>query len=137
MTTAEVLYRPLSTVLDADRAPAPERAALYHERWEIETALDELKTHLRDPRIVLRGKTPELVRQEFWGLILAHFAIHSLMHDAARQRGDDPDRLSYLPAVPDAPDRTPTQVAAARSFAWASCEDPDLTSRRRPSEQLL
>ena len=96
---AEPLYRLLTTVLDADRAPAPELAALYRERWEIETALDKLKTHLRGPRIVLRSKTPELVRQECWGLMLAHFAIRSLMHDAARQRGDDPDRLSYLHAV--------------------------------------
>ena len=96
---AEPRYRLLTTVLDPERAPAPELAALYHERWEIETALDELKTHLRGPRIVLRSKTPELVRQEFWGLMLAHFAIRSLMHDAARHRGDDPDRLSYLHAV--------------------------------------
>lgn len=96
---AEPRYRLLTTVLDADRAPALELAALYHQRWEIETALDELKTHLRGPRIVLRSKTPDLVRQEFWGLMLAHFAIRSLMHEAARQRGRDPDRLSYLHAV--------------------------------------
>lgn len=96
---AEPRYRLLTTILDPDRAPAPELAALYHERWEIETALDELKTHLRGPRIVLRSKTPDLVRQEFWGLMLAHFAIRSLMHEAARQRGRDPDRLSYLHAV--------------------------------------
>ena len=96
---AEPRYRLLTTILDADRAPAHELAALYHERWEIETALDELKTHLRGPRIVLRSKTPDLVRQEFWGLMLAHFAIRSLMHEAARQRGRDPDDLSYLHAV--------------------------------------
>ena len=96
---AEPLYRLLTTVQDAQRAPARELAALYHERWEIETALDELKTHLRGARIVLRSKTPDLVRQEFWGLMLAHFAIRSLMHEAARQRDDDPDRLSYVHAV--------------------------------------
>ena len=96
---AEPLYRLLTTVLDAQRAPARELAALYHERWEIETALDELKTHLRGARIVLRSKTPDLVRQEFWGLMLAHFAIRSLMHEAARQRDDDPDRLSYQPVA--------------------------------------
>ena len=96
---AEPRYRLLTTILDPDRAPAHELAALYHERWEIETALDELKTHLRGPRIVLRSKTPDLVRQEFWGLMLAHFAIRSLMHEAARQRGRDPDDLSYLHAV--------------------------------------
>ena len=81
------------------RAPARELAALYHERWEIETAFDELKTHLRGARIVLRSKTPELVRQEFWGLMLAHYAIRALMYEAARQRGDDADGLSYVHAV--------------------------------------
>ena len=80
-------------------APARELAALYHERWEIETALDELKTHLRGARIVLRGKTPDLVRQAFYGLILAHFAIRNLMHEAALQADEDPDRLSFLQAV--------------------------------------
>ena len=74
-------------------------AALYHERWEIETALDELKTHLRGAKIVLRSKTPDLVRQEFYGLMMAHFAIRGLMHEAAVQADEDPDRLSYLHAV--------------------------------------
>ena len=98
---AEPLYRLLTTVLDAEDAPARELAALYHERWEIETAFDELKTHLRWARwrIVLRSKTPELVRQEFWGLMLAHYAIRALMYEAARQRGDDADGLSYVHAV--------------------------------------
>lgn len=96
---AEPLYRLVSTLLDEQQAPGPELAALYHERWEIETALDELKTHLRGARIVLRSKTPELVRQEFWGLMLAHFAIRALMHEAACQAGEDPDRLSYVHAV--------------------------------------
>ena len=74
-------------------------AALYGERWEIENALDELKTHLRGARIVLRSKTPELVRQEFYGLMMAHFAIRGLMHEAALRADEDPDRLSYLHAV--------------------------------------
>ena len=92
-------YRLLTTVLDPTAAPAAELAALYHERWEIETALDELKTHLRGARIVLRSKTPALVKQEFYGLLLAHFAIRGLMHEAALQAGEDPDRLSFLHAV--------------------------------------
>ncbi len=73
-----------------------ELAALYHERWEIETALDELKTHLRGARIVLRSKKPELVEQEFYGLLLAHFALRGLMHEAALKAHVDPDTLSFV-----------------------------------------
>jgi hypothetical protein len=96
---AESIYRLITTILDPEAAPARELAALYHERWEIETALDELKTHLRGAQIVLRSKTPELVRQEFYGLLMAHFAIRGLMHDAALRADEDPDRLSFLHAV--------------------------------------
>lgn len=96
---ADPLYRLLTTILDPVAAPAAELAALYHERWEIETALDELKTHLRGARMVLRSKTPDLVRQEFYGLMLAHFAVRGLMHEAALKAEEDPDRLSFLHAV--------------------------------------
>ena len=96
---AEPVYRLITTILDHALAPAQELAALYHERWEIETALDELKTHLRGAQIVLRSKTPDLVRQEFFGLLMAHFAIRGLMHEAALKADEDPDRLSFLHAV--------------------------------------
>jgi hypothetical protein len=96
---AEPIYRLLTTILEHEAAPATELAALYHERWEIETALDELKTHLRGSRIVLRSKTPDLVRQEFYGLMMAHFAIRGLMHEAALKADTDPDTLSFLHAV--------------------------------------
>ena len=95
----EPLYRLITTILDHKLAPARELAALYHDRWEIETALDELKTHLRGAQIVLRSKTPELVKQEFFGLLMAHFAIRGLMHEAALKADEDPDRLSFLHAV--------------------------------------
>ena len=96
---AEPIYRLATTILDPGKAPAGELAALYHERWEIETAFDELKTHLRGAKIVLRSKTPDLVRQEFYGLLMAHFAIRGLMHEAALKADEDPDRLSFLHAV--------------------------------------
>ena len=96
---AEPIYRLITTITDPTQAPAQELAALYHERWEIETALDELKTHLRGAQIVLRRKTPELVEQEFWGLLMAHYAIRGLMHEAALKADEDPDRLSFLHSV--------------------------------------
>lgn len=96
---AEPLYRLVTTILDHELAPADELAALYHERWEIETAFDELKTHLRGARIILRSKTPDLVRQEFYGLLMAHFAVRGIMHEAALRADRDPDRLSFLHAV--------------------------------------
>lgn len=92
-------YRLVTNLLDPDVAPAPELAALYHERWEVEGVFDELKTHLRGNSTVLRSKTPDLVKQEFWGLLLAHFAIRQLMAQAAWPRDLDPDRLSFTHAV--------------------------------------
>jgi len=95
----EPSYRIITTILDPKAAPAKELAALYTERWEIESAFDELKTHLRGRQMLLRSKTPDLVRQEFYGLLLAHFAIRGLMHEAAVGAEVDPDRLSFVHAV--------------------------------------
>jgi hypothetical protein len=58
-----------------------------------------LKTHLRGAQIVLRSKTPELVQQEFFGLLKAHFATRGLVHEATLKADEDPDQLSFLPAV--------------------------------------
>lgn len=98
-TSTQDSYRLVTNLLDASVAPAEELAALYHERWEIESVFDEFKTHLRANSTVLRSKTPDLVQQELWGLLLAHFAIRQLMAQAAWDRGLDPDRLSFSHAV--------------------------------------
>lgn len=95
-------YRLVTSILEPERAPAIELATLYHQRWEIETAFDEFKTHLRGAQRVLRSKTPDLVRQEAWGFLLAHFAIRALMHEAALgalPKARDPDTLSFTHAV--------------------------------------
>jgi hypothetical protein len=96
---AEPLYRLITTILDPAEAPAKELAALYQERWEIESAFDEFKTHLRGNKIVLRSKRPDLVRQEFYGFMMAHYAIRGIMHEAALKADEDPDKLSYVHAV--------------------------------------
>jgi hypothetical protein len=93
------VYRLVTTILDPARAPALELAALYHERWEAELIFDEIKTHLRGPRLTLRSKTPDLVEQEFWGLMLAHRALRSLIHQAALSRKLDPDKLSFTHTI--------------------------------------
>lgn len=94
-------YRLVTTLLDPESAPAQELAALYHERWEVESTFDEIKTHLgrRGYSTTLRSKTPDLVQQEFWGMLIAHFAIRQLMQAAAQEQRIDPDRLSFVHAV--------------------------------------
>ena len=93
------LYRLITTILDPEAAPAEELVQLYLERWEFETTLDEFKTHLRGASTVLRSMTPELVRQEVWGLLLAHFALRGLMHESALRGKQDPDRISFIHTV--------------------------------------
>lgn len=88
-------YRLATTITDPARAAAAELARAYPERWEFETALDELKTHQRGPRLVLRSKSPDGVRQEVYGHLLVHYAIRALMHEVAIDAGRDPDRLSF------------------------------------------
>lgn len=95
----DAFYRVITTILDPEQAPAVELASAYAERWEIETTLDEFKTHLRGRGIVLRSKTPAGVYQEFWGFLLAHHAIRTIMHDAALKADVDPDRMSYTHAI--------------------------------------
>ena len=96
---AQPRYRLLTTLLDPTPAPALELAALYHGRWEVEAVFDELKVHLLQKRRVLRSKTADLVRQEFYGWVLAHYAVRWLMHQAATEH-HLPDRsLSFTANV--------------------------------------
>lgn len=88
------LVRLATTLVDPEGAPAAELAPLYHERWEAKTAYDEVKTHILGPGARLRSETPELVRQEMDGLMLAHHAVRRLVHEAAGRAREDPDRLS-------------------------------------------
>jgi hypothetical protein len=111
----DTLYRLLTTVLDPVRAPASDLAELYTQRWEIETTLDEFKTHLRGRNIILRSKTPDGVLQEFWGFLLAHYAIRKIMHDAALKADVDPDRLSFVHALRTVQRRLPFFIVAPPS----------------------
>lgn len=88
-------YRLLTTLLDEKTAPALELASLYHQRWEVEAVFDELKIHLLQKRRVLRSKTADLVRQEFYGWVLAHYAVRWLMHQVASEHRLSDRSLSF------------------------------------------
>lgn len=92
---AAARYRLVTSLTDHKRAPALDLARLYHERWEVEGVFDELKIHLKNGRRVLRSKTPEGVRQEFYGWVLAHYAVCWLMQHAGDTQGIARRRLSF------------------------------------------
>jgi hypothetical protein len=92
-------YRLFTTILDPSEASAAELAAAYVHRWEIELAFDELKTHQRGARTVLRSKSPDLVHQEIWGYLCCHYAIRTLMWEAADHAHLDPRRVSFVAAL--------------------------------------
>ncbi|MFI6697356.1 IS4 family transposase [Streptomyces sp. NPDC050433] len=105
------VYRLLTTLLDPRQAPARELAALYAQRWEIETTLDEIKTHQRGPKLLLRSKYPWGVEQEIYGFLLIHHAIRQLMHQAALDHGLDPDRMSFTRSLRIVRRQVPAQAA--------------------------
>ncbi len=109
----ETRYRLITTILEPERAPAGELAALYAQRWEIESVFDELKTHQRGPKVVLRSKTPEGVRQEAYGYLCVHYAIRALMHAAGDDAGVDPDRISFTRSLRAARRSVRTQQGSA------------------------
>jgi hypothetical protein len=93
------VHRLVTTLLDPELAPAKALIRLYHERWEIEECIDETRTHQRLAALPLRSRTPLGVLQEWYGLVLAHYALRFLMATSAAQADLDPDRLSFTQAL--------------------------------------
>ena len=93
------MHRLMTTILDPAELPAAVAPLLYHERWEEELAFDEIKTHLNGRAVPFRSKTPAGVVQEVYGLLLAHYVIRFVMHEAALAEDLDPDQLSFTDTV--------------------------------------
>jgi hypothetical protein len=89
----------VTSILDHERAAAGELAVLYQQRWEFELTLDEVETHQMSHSRVLRSKTPELVKQEIWALLLTHYAVRDFMREAADDIGEDTDRISFMRSI--------------------------------------
>jgi hypothetical protein len=96
---AEPLYRLVTTILDPDRAPAEDLAALYAERWQVEISIKEVKVYEGRPNAVLRSRKPDGVLQELYGFLLVHYGIRRLIYQASLQDQLDPDRLSFTTAM--------------------------------------
>ncbi len=91
--------RLITSLLDETAYPAHTLACVYHERWEVEITIDEMDTHQRRPKLPLRSRTPLGALQELYGLLIAHYCIRKVMHDAAVQVGLDPDRISFTKSL--------------------------------------
>lgn len=116
-------YRLMTTLLDPLAAPALQLAALYHERWQVEAVFDELKTHLLQGRRVLRSKKAPLVRQEFYGWVLAHYCVRWLLHQGASRDRIPHAQLSFTAHVqllrrtlPQSGAFPPTETDAAKAL---------------------
>ncbi|MEU9114859.1 transposase [Streptomyces sp. NPDC048483] len=105
------VHRLITTILAPDAAPAADLAALYAQRWEIETTFDEIKTHQRGPKLILRSQYPWGVEQEVYGFLLVHHAIRQLMHQAALDHDVDPDRISFTRSLRIVRRQVPAQAA--------------------------
>lgn len=89
------LFTVITNICDHETVTSVDLAEAYNERWEIEIAFDEIKTHQRGPGIILRSRSPEMVKQELYGLLITHYGVRQLMTEAADQADLDPDRLSF------------------------------------------
>ena len=111
-------HRLVTTLVDAESCPALELICAYHERWEIEVTIDEIDSHQRLLGRPLRSQRPVGVIQELYGLLIAHYAIRCLMHEAAMQAGLDPDRISFVHALRVLQDAIPEfEMTAAEQLA--------------------
>jgi len=108
-------YRLITTILDPRRASATDLARLYAKRWTIETVFDELKVRIGGPKLLLRSATPDLVEQDVYGLLLAHFGVRHEMLGAAREQGFDPEELSFANALHVIIRRLPEMVSFSPS----------------------
>jgi|SRR6266496_200689 len=123
--TGEVITL-ITTITDPADARADELAVAYHERWEEETANDQLKTHLRGPGKVLRSRLPDLVYQEIWAYLIVHHAISALIAKASAAADLDPDRISFAKAL-RLIRRTATGTADIPPQDWADALPQRLT----------
>jgi hypothetical protein len=132
------VHRLVTTLLDPRVAPALDLVCLYHERWESELVIDETDTHQRLAGRPLRSQKPEGVLQELYALVLAHFAIRVLMHEAALHVGIDPDRLSFVHAVRVLHDAIPEfqMVAPAERPRLYTRLLQDIAAGRLPARRL-
>ncbi len=130
-------HRVITTVLNPRVAPAHEVACAYHERWEVEIVIDEIDTHQRLVGRTLRSLTPAGVIQELYGVLLAHYAVRVLMHEAALQADVDPDRLSFVHALEVVRDAVPEfqMVAAAQQRALYERMLHDIAAKRLPTRR--
>ena len=96
------VIRLLTNLLDPDRAPAGELAALYTQRWESETSNRQLKTYQQGHAFVLRSGSPALVLQEIWAHLTVNHALTRLTGLIADERGTDPDQVSFTKVLKDA-----------------------------------
>ena len=96
---SDEVYRLVTTILDSVRAPAKDLAALYHERWDIEGFLKQIKSVQLNDEKIFRSKSPDGVRQEFWAHLAVHYATMCVQVDAADHAKLDPDRISHKNTV--------------------------------------
>lgn len=93
------VHRLITTLLSPEQAPAEALCLGYHERWEVEETIDETRNQQRLSQQPLRSRWPKLVLQEFYALLLAHYAVRCLMLRAAQTKGLDADRISFTGAI--------------------------------------